>query len=149
MVRKALNEGKLDLANKFLNRKFSVSLKVIKGDSRGRELGFPTANMNPKGQLLPAMGVYATITSVDGKTYNSVSNIGVRPTFKGNKSTLLETHLLNTDLKKPVNINLYGKCLKVEFIKRIRKEKKFNSASELKQQIKLDCDTANTILNSI
>ncbi len=143
LVRKALNEGNLDLANKFLNRNFSVGFKVVKGDQRGRQLGFPTANMQPKGQLLPAMGVYATKSYVDGLEYRSVSNIGVRPTFEGGKQVVLETHILDND-----KINLYGKCMEVEFVERIRKEKKFNSASELIEQIKLDCSEAKSILSS-
>lgn len=135
-VRKALSEGNLELVENLLDRKFSIGAKVIKGDQRGRLLGFPTANMIPKSQLLPARGVYCSIAKYEDHTYPAVSNIGIRPTFQGTK-VVLETHILDKS-----GLDLYGKCIEVVFLKRIRKEKKFNSKDELIKQIELDCQAA-------
>lgn len=135
-VRKSLTEGDMQLTQKLLGRRFSIGARVIRGDQRGRQLGFPTANMMPKGQLLPARGVYSTIAKIDNRDYPAVSNVGIRPTFSGSK-LLLETHVLDrTDL------NLYGKCVEISFINRLRKEKKFNSKEELIKQIEQDCIAA-------
>ena len=136
-VRTSLAEGNLELADKLLGRKFAIGAKVIKGDKRGRQLGFPTANMTPKGQLLPTHGVYCTTARFDEQNYPAVSNIGTRPTFSGNK-VVLETHILDRN-----DLDLYGKCVEIVFCKRLRKEKKFETKQMLADQIKQDCIEAN------
>lgn len=135
-LRSAILSGNIDLANKLLGRNYCILDKVIPGDKRGRTLGFPTANILPKNQLLPSNGVYATRTSVAGEIYKSITNIGTRPTFYSKDSetkTLLESHLLNYQ-----GPDFYRQKVKVEFLKRLRGEKKFSSLEDLKKQIALD-----------
>jgi riboflavin kinase/FMN adenylyltransferase len=102
--------------------------------------GFPTANLeiDPR-QALPGDGVYATWTYIDDKIYQSVTNIGWRPTFGGNRRTV-ETHILN------YHGNLYGRKLKIDVVERLRNEKRFDTVEELKKQIAEDVKQAKTIL---
>ena len=106
-IRNALAEGDVKKAGEFLGRHFSLKGQVSKGDSRGKTLGFPTANIVPEqGQALPADGVYAVRVHVDDRTYHAVANIGLRPTF-GSEERLLETHLLG------FNGDLYGQEIEI------------------------------------
>ncbi len=133
IIRKCLQKGKLNEANIFLNRYWSIKGKVQRGKQLGKKIGFPTANIDIKDYVLACPGVYA----VKAKTINSskfikgIANLGYRPTFNG-KKILLEVHLFN------FSGNLYNKYLTVEFIKFIRKEKKFKNVDQLKKQIKHD-----------
>ena len=132
-IRTALHEGKLDEAKKMLGRKFSIEGLVIKGDGKGREIGFPTANLDTKGLILPPNGVYAAHARLNGKSFKSVVNIGIRPTI--NKTSSLqqvEAHLLE------FNTEVYGQVIEIEFISRLRDEILFNSIEELKKQIVSD-----------
>ena len=133
LIRNYLQKGKLGIANKLLSRKWSIQGKVQRGRQLGKKIGFPTANIDIKNYVLASRGVYA----IRAKAKNSknlikgIANLGYRPTFKG-KKILLEAHLFN------FSGNLYNKYLTVEFIKFIRKEKKFKSVDHLKKQIKID-----------
>lgn len=142
-IRQSLLAGDIENASQLLGRHFSYKGVVIKGEGRGRKLGFPTANLKLENKLTLPYGVYATI-AVDGKTqYPSVTNVGVRPTFQtGDRElpALVETHLLD------VSLDLYGSSLEVQFISRIRDEKKFNGIDELKAQIQKDADQARQCL---
>ena len=133
LVRKLLQEGRLDKANKILDRNWSIIGKVQKGRQLGKKIGFPTANIDIKNYILACPGVYAVkVKSSDKNNYlKGIANLGYRPTFNG-KKILLEVHLFN------FSGNLYNKYLTVEFIKFIRKEKKFKNVDQLRKQIKTD-----------
>jgi len=142
-IRNALAEGDVKKAGEFLGRHFSLKGQVSKGDSRGKTLGFPTANIVPEqGQALPADGVYAVRVHVDGRTYHAVANIGLRPTF-GSEERLLETHLLG------FNGDLYGQEIEIEFIDRLRDEIRFPDAEELKSQMARDAERAGELLDHL
>jgi riboflavin kinase / FMN adenylyltransferase len=133
LIRKYLQSGKLDIANKLLNRKWSIKGKVQKGKQLGKKIGFPTANIDIKDYVLACPGVYAVrVKTKKGKNYiKGIANLGYRPTFN-EKKILLEVHLFN------FAGNLYDKYLTIEFLKFIRKEKKFKNIVQLKKQIKID-----------
>jgi riboflavin kinase/FMN adenylyltransferase len=131
LIRKKIIGGKIEEANKLLNREWTVDGKVIKGKKRGRKIGFPTCNINLNNYIIPLLGVYAV--KVKGSNFNNkgIANIGYRPTFNG-QNLLLETNIFG------INKNLYNKEISVRFNKFIRPEKKFKSLELLKKQIKLD-----------
>ena len=133
LIRNYLQKGKLKIANKFLNKKWCIEGKIQKGKQLGKKIGFPTANIDIKEYVLASPGVYAVKAKTEkGLNYlNGIANLGYRPTFNG-KKILLEVHLFN------FSGNLYNKYLSVEFVKFIRKEKKFKDMSGLKKQIKID-----------
>jgi len=132
-IRKALAEGKLNEASKLLGRNVFVSGKVIKGAQRGKGIGFPTANVAYEADILPAQGVYIVNAYLGHKKYPALANIGTRPSFENQISKLhLEVYIL--DFKK----NIYGKHLKVEFLKKLRNEKKFLNIQSLIKQIRKD-----------
>jgi len=141
-IRKALADGNMEKAANMLGRHFSLSGYVVRGSGRGTGLGFPTANIElTPGQALPADGVYATLTHINGKTYNSMTNMGMCPTFNGGKHTA-EVYIMD------FNKDLYGQKVAVDFIQRIRDEKRFDSIEGLKKQINEDVIKGNTILNA-
>lgn len=127
-VRNALANGDLNLAAQLLGRNYSISGKVVHGAKRGRELGFPTANIHMRHERPALTGVYAV--KLDG--LNSVANLGVRPTVSGVPKLLLEVHVID------FNSDLYGKHVHVEFLHKIREEQKFESLEALKAQIAAD-----------
>ena len=131
LIRKIISNGNIEKANKLLGRTWSVEGEVIKGEKRGRKIGFPTCNIKPDNYILPKIGVYSV--QVENKNFKKkgIANLGYRPTFEG-KKLLLEVNIFG--IKK----NLYKTILKVNFIKFIRPEKKFKNINELKLQIKKD-----------
>jgi riboflavin kinase/FMN adenylyltransferase len=131
-IRSYLLSGKVNLARRMLGRPFALTNIVVEGRQLGRKLEFPTANLMPQNTVLPADGVYITLTFVEGIWRRSVTNVGIRPTISGSLERLVESHLLD------FNGDLYGKTLKVRFLHRLRAEKKFSSIDELKAQITLD-----------
>ena len=133
LIRKYLQKGKLEEANKLLKRNWSIQGTVKKGRQIGKKIGFPTANLNINDSVLACPGVYAVKVKIQKnvKFIKGIANLGYRPTFKG-KKILLEVHLFN------FSRNLYDKYLTVEFLKFIRKEKKFKNVNQLKKQIKRD-----------
>ena len=140
LIREALLSGNVELAMRFLGRSFKLTGNVIPGASRGRYLGFPTANLSvEKEQALPHDGVYATITHVSNKAFSSVTSIGSRPTFGGGERTI-EVYLMD------FNGDLYGNKLTVEFINRLREEQRFEHPEELKTQIEADIKKARELL---
>jgi riboflavin kinase/FMN adenylyltransferase len=143
-IRQHLLDGKIEEASRLLGRPFSYKGVVIKGEQRGRKLGFPTANLKLEDKLALPDGVYATWAKVTGDptVYPSVTNVGVRPTFEG-LGHLVETHLLD------VTLDLYGRTLEVLFVKRLRAERKFSGPdfmNALKTQIGLDANEARELL---
>ncbi len=137
LIRNYLQIGKLEEANKLLNRKWSINGKVQKGRQIGKKIGFPTANIDIKDYVLACPGVYAVKVKINKrkKPLKGIANLGYRPTFNG-KKILLEVHLFN------FSENLYNSYLTVEFFRFIRKEKKFKNAVQLKKQIIKDLEVA-------
>ena len=135
LIRKKIREGKIKEANKLLNRSWTVDGKVIKGQKRGRKIGFPTCNLKMKNYVIPRPGVYAVKVKTSDFNKKGVANIGYRPTFNG-KRLLLETNIFG------INKNLYNKVISVSFKKFIRPEKKFKNLEHLKKQIKIDIKRA-------
>jgi riboflavin kinase/FMN adenylyltransferase len=137
LIRKLLINGNLDQANKLLDRKWSIEGIVEKGRQQGKKIGFPTCNIDIKDYVIAKPGVYAVIINLkDKRPYlKGIANLGYRPTFK-QKKILLEVHIFN------FSGNIYNKYLSVEFIKFIRKEKKFRNVDQLRKQIKSDLKVA-------
>jgi len=154
-IRTLINEGTIAEANELLGHPMVVTGIVSQGDKRGRQLGFPTANIHPDPhKLLPADGVYTVRTHVQGSrkgensdvegepyVYKGVANIGVRPTFNG-KERLVEVYLLDVDL------DLYGKELSIDFIAHLRGEQRFPGIDALKKQITADVQQARQLLST-
>jgi len=139
-VRQALAKGDMNTVSRLLGRHFSLSGPVVGGEERGHILGFPTANLqvDPE-QALPEDGVYATLGHVGNKVYQSVTNIGVKPTF-GKGERMVEAHILDFAGE------LYSQKLTIELVERLRAEMKFAGPEELSAQIKKDIEKARTLL---
>ena len=126
-------------ARRCLGAPFMVEGTVVKGDRRGRELGFPTANIVPDDRLaIPGHGVYAAFAN----GFPAAVNVGVRPTFETGRGVLIETHLIDREE------DLYGKTLRVAFVKRLRGEKRFAGVEELIAQMKIDVEDARRVCAS-
>ncbi|MCL2798548.1 MAG: hypothetical protein FWD58_10975 [Firmicutes bacterium] len=137
LIKELIARGEIEKTNRLLSDPFFMRGEVVKGKGRGSLHGFPTANLEvPSEKLLPSDGVYATKTTVDGKVFRSVTHIGPKPTFLDATKTV-ETLVEN------FSGDLYGKYIKVEFLKRIRGTERFDSPGALLQQIKKDLDLAN------
>lgn len=136
-VRDALAAGDLTAATQLLGRHYSISGKVVHGAKRGRELGFPTANIHMRHERPALTGVYA----VKLQGLNAIANLGVRPTIAGVPKLLLETHVFD------FNGDLYGQHVHVEFLHKIREEQKFDSLDALKAQIAQDISIARAYFN--
>lgn len=132
-IRSLLSEGDVTEAAKLLGRSYMISGEIVHGKQIGRTLDFPTVNqLFAPGQLVPKFGVYASSVLIDRRHYESVTNIGVKPTIEGERSPLAETHIIG------FTGDLYGRDIDVELRGFIRPEKKFNSLEELKEQISQD-----------
>lgn len=140
-IRRLVAEGRLAQARGLLGRDFSLKGKVVRGKEMGKGLGFPTANLAPTGELLPADGVYAAFAVVDGKRRRAVVNIGKAPTF-GGKDRCVEVHILG------FRNDIYGKKIEVEFVRRLRGERAFKSKESLINQIKKDVGRARELLQA-
>lgn len=141
-TRTALASGNLSLANRLSGKWYSISGRVVHGDHLGRQLGFPTANLElpkPAEFLLP-FGVYAAQCLVNETVHQCIVNVGIRPTI-GGKSMRIEAHLFD------FSGDIYGAMLQVEFVARIRDEKKFNGLDELITQIGEDIRVARMLLS--
>ena len=142
-IRGFLTSGFIEKANNELGAKFSILGKVVSGSGRGRKLNFQTANVRPsdKNQLLPKMGVYLIHGRINGLNAFGMCNIGIRPTF-GEKNLVMEIHFFHDGIT-----NLYGEKVKVEFLERIRDEKKFPTSKDLIEQLNIDKQTCWDISN--
>ncbi|MDP5121388.1 MAG: bifunctional riboflavin kinase/FAD synthetase [Spirosomaceae bacterium] len=140
-VRNALTDGNVDLASNLLGRNYEFTGIVAKGRQLGRQLGFPTANVQVKEnyKLIPANGVYAVRANVREVVYNGIMNIGNRPTVEGVGRTQ-EVHIFD------FNSDIYGELITVEIVSFIRNEVKFSSITELKNQIEVDSSSAKALL---
>ena len=142
LIRRLIAEGDIHKASKFLGRRVSVFGTVVRGTSLGREIGYPTANINPHHEAIPPAGVYAVLVKHRGRTFKGVLNIGLRPTFYSprDKEPTIEVHIFGFDK------DIYGKDLEVLFIKKLRDEVKFRNRKTLILQIRKDSKTALSIL---
>lgn len=140
LIRDALAEGRLDQARLMLGRDYSVCGRVAHGDKRGRELGFPTANIEMFRKNTSIVGVFAvTLTGLDGNEYQGVANVGTRPTVDHGTRVVLETHLFD------FNADIYGRYVEVHFKEKIRDEMRFPTLTALQAQIRDDVLAARRI----
>jgi len=142
-VRRLLSEGRVDEAGALLGHHYFIDGTVVRGDARGREIGFPTANLQTANELLPPAGVYATTAAIGGIEHPSVTNIGVRPTFGGSGTVRVETHLLDGARE------LYDAKLRLSFVQRLRDERAFPDVDALRVQIEADCRAARRLFGRI
>jgi riboflavin kinase/FMN adenylyltransferase len=132
LVRELLSGGAVNLARRMLGRPYGVEGRVVRGAERGRTIGFPTANLQPHNRVIPRRGVYVTATLIEGAWRRSVTNVGLRPTFERAEEPSVETFVLDW------GGDLYGDVVRVRFLHRLRDERRFSSADELKRQIDRD-----------
>lgn len=137
-VRRLVEEGRVDEAGALLGHPYFIDGLVIHGDARGRGLGYPTANLETANDLLPALGIYASVAVVDGVSHPAVTSVGIRPTFGGDRVTV-ESFLLAGEH------DLYGKRMRLAFVKWIREERKYDSLDLLRAQMGKDCDQAREL----
>jgi len=139
-IRELITDGRMMEAEKMLGRNYQIRGKVVSGRDRGgKVLGIPTANINLHDELCPKTGIYAVTLECEGNQHQGVANIGYSPTFEDHVFTV-EVHIFD------FNANIYDKKIRVNFIERIRDEKKFSNISELIDQIQLDIAAAHEIL---
>ena len=144
-IRAALEAGDINKVNKMLGRYYSFSGVVVEGDKRGRELGYPTANikLSDEDKMLPQIGIYAVLVEIDGIEHKALLSIGKRPTFYNDGKVVPEVYIYD------FNNDIYGKEIKVNLIQKLRGEEKFNSAEELIKQMNIDKENGLKVLNQI
>src|SRR6187431_1734113 len=131
-VRRLVAEGRMDEAGALLGHPYYIDGTVVAGKRRGRELGFPTTNLQTENELLPPNGVYATTTTIDGVVHASLTNVGVRPTFGDTVKPIIEAYVLG------FNGDLYGRPVRLGFVQRLRDERKFEDVDALRTQMEAD-----------
>jgi riboflavin kinase/FMN adenylyltransferase len=142
-IRRLVGEARVDEAAALLGHAYTIDGVVIRGDQRGRTIGFPTANLCTDNELLPPHGVYATNAIIDGIVLPSVTNIGTRPTVDASGRTSIETHIFD------FNRDLYGTAVRLAFVQRLRDERTFESVDVLKTQIAADCARARVLFDRL
>jgi riboflavin kinase/FMN adenylyltransferase len=142
-VRRLVSEGRMDEAGALLGHEYYLDGTVMRGDQRGRKLGFPTANLCTDNELLPPHGVYATTARVGEIVYASITNVGTRPTVDQSGRTVIETHVFDLDK------DLYGSSIRVGFVQRLRDERAFESLDLLRAQIDADCRRARVLFGRL
>jgi riboflavin kinase/FMN adenylyltransferase len=142
-VRRLISEARVDEASALLGHPYFIDGMVVKGDQRGRTIGFPTANLCTDNELVPPHGVYATTAIVDGIVRPSITNIGTRPTVDETGKMTIETHLFDFDR------DLYGQTIRLAFVQRLRDERAFESLDALKAQIDADCSRARVLFGRL
>jgi riboflavin kinase/FMN adenylyltransferase len=142
-IRRLVSEGRVDEAGALLGHHYFLDGTIVRGDQRGRTIGFPTANLCTENELLPPHGVYATTARVGEIVYPSVTNVGTRPTVDSSGRTVIETHIFDFDR------DLYGRALRISFVQRLRDERAFASLDELRAQIDADGQRARVLFNRL
>jgi riboflavin kinase/FMN adenylyltransferase len=142
-IRRLVAEGRLDEAGALLGHPYYIDGMVVEGRHRGREIGFPTANLETDNELVPPRGVYATTLTIDGIVHPSITNIGLRPTFGDSTETVVETHVLRYEGE------LYGHRVRLGFVLRLRDERRFENVDALKAQIEADGRRAERLFNQL
>ena len=138
-IRNLVRDGEIGEANRFFGYDYYIEGVVVEGEKRGRKLGFPTVNLDTEWEILPRPGVYATYVKLSDGFHESITNIGVRPTFEESKLTV-ETHIFD------FNDDLYGKEVRINFVGRLRDEKRFESVDKLVEQINQDIVAVREVL---
>ncbi len=138
-IRRLVDEGDVDEAGVLLGHHYFIDGEVVPGAGRGRGQGFPTANLRTKNEILPPDGVYAAAVTVDGVIHPAVTNVGLRPTFEMNGERVVEAHLFDYD------DDLYGRRVRLAFVRRLRGERAFPDARALQRQIAVDCEEARVL----
>lgn len=142
-IRRLVSEGRMDEAGALLGRQFSIDGVVVEGRRRGRELGFPTANLRTDNELIPPDGVYATTLTIGRDVRASITNIGQRPTFGDSTERTIETHMLGHQQ------DLYGQTVRLGFVQRLRDERRFDDVDALRAQIEADARRATRLFERI
>jgi riboflavin kinase/FMN adenylyltransferase len=142
-IRRLVAEGRVDEAGALLGHSYALAGTIVEGRRRGRELGFPTANLRTDNELIPPHGVYATTLTVDGIVHAAITNVGVNPTFGDNGATTIETHVLH------YNRELYGQRVQLGFVQRLRDERRFDDVDALRAQIEADCRRAERLFTRL
>ncbi|MET0165347.1 MAG: bifunctional riboflavin kinase/FAD synthetase [Vicinamibacterales bacterium] len=142
-IRRLVAEGRVDEAGALLGHSYALAGTIVEGRRRGRELGFPTANLQTDNELIPPHGVYATTLTVDGIVHAAITNVGVNPTFGDNGATTIETHVLH------YNRELYGQRVQLGFVQRLRDERRFDDVDALRAQIEADCRRAERLFTRL
>jgi riboflavin kinase / FMN adenylyltransferase len=142
-IRRLVAEGRMDEAGALLGHAYALVGTIVEGKRRGRELGFPTANLRSDNELIPPHGVYATTLTVDGIVHAAISNIGVNPTFGDGSAPTIETHVLHYDGE------LYGQKVQLAFVQRLRDERRFDDVDALRAQIEADCRRAERLFTRL
>jgi riboflavin kinase/FMN adenylyltransferase len=160
-IRRLVTEGRVDEAGALLGHHYAIDGTVVEGEKRGREIGFPTANLSTSNELIPPHGVYATALTIDGQLHPSVTNVGQRPTFGDTLATTIEAHVLNPfdsrvggEATDPVaqtaaGWNLYGRTVRLAFVQRLRDERKFPDLETLQEQIAADVRRASRLFDRL
>ena len=160
-IRRLVAEGRVDEAAALLGHQYAIEGTVVEGAKRGREIGFPTANLSTPNELIPPHGVYATAVTIDGALHPSVTNIGQRPTFGDQLTTTIETHVLPFDSRRGGDaaaplaqglrtpLDLYGRTLRLAFVQRLRDERKFPDIESLQDQIAADVRRATRLFDRL
>lgn len=142
IIREKLKTGQIELANQFLSRSYFLDGRVVKGEGRGKKIGFPTANLDLNQEItVPELGVYITQTLYKGMRFNSITNVGRNPTFSDANKINVETNLFD------FSEDIYGETIRVNFLRKLRPEKKFESVNKLVDQIRQDVETAKSFFN--
>ena len=142
-IRRLLGEGRVDEAAALLGHHYFIDGIVSRGAGRGRELGFPTANLTTCNELIPPSGVYATTVTIDNIVHPSITNIGMRPTFGDVDRPIIETHVFD------MSRDLYDSSLRLSFVQRLRDERAFPDVDALRAQIDADCRSARRLFGRI
>ena len=142
-IRRLVGEGRVDEAGALLGHQYFLDGTVMRGDQRGRTIGFPTANLCSENELLPPHGVYATTARIADIVHPSITNVGTRPTVDASGRTVVETHIFNVDR------DLYGQPIRIGFVQRLRDERTFESLDLLRAQIEADCQRARMLFNRL
>ena len=142
-IRRLVSEARVDEAAALLGHPYFIDGLVVRGDQRGRTIGFPTANLCTENELVPPHGVYATTAIIDGIVRPSVTNIGTRPTVDASGRTVVETHVFDMDR------DLYGATIRLGFVQRVRDERMFESVEALKTQIAADCSRTRVLFDRL
>ena len=142
-VRHLIDEGRVDEAAALLGHHYMLDGVVVHGDKRGRELGYPTANLETRNELLPAHGIYATVAIVGGVQHAAVTSVGIRPTIQDHLLPTVETYLLD------VSLDLYDQPMRLAFVQWLRPEEKFDSLDALTAQMALDCDAGRQVFGRV
>jgi riboflavin kinase/FMN adenylyltransferase len=142
-IRRLVTEGRMDEAGALLGHAYYVDGVVVEGKRRGRELGFPTANLRTDNELIPPHGVYATTLTVDGVIHPALTNVGVNPTFGDGNAQTIETFVLG------FNGDLYGRRVRLGFVLRLRDERRFDDVDALRAQMEADQRRAERLFSRL